>query len=470
MSLSHIFPIASATFDDPNLIGTSGLVPMMKLAENAGLPALAGEHVRLPTDKGSNPGLKVFSLVAGMVAGADSIDDMALLRHGAMGKVLARPYAPSTLGSFLRTFTFGHVRQLDAVASRLLVELSTCTQVLGSPADTGTVFVDVDDTIIEVHGHAKQGASFGYTKIRGLNALVATITSSTFAPVIGAVRLRRGAAGSARGARKLVIDLLKLIGRTHLNGRPIVVRCDSAFYSAELALACAKAGASVSITVRMDPAIKRAIAGINKDAWEGIEYPNAIFDETAQVWVSNAQVAEVPYTAFTSKPQAKQTTGRLVVRRVPELDPQKTAAGQDPLFDQWRHHAFFTTTDPDDFDTVAADKIHRAHAVIENVHADLKNSALAHMPSGKFTANAAWTVLAQVAFNLTRAGATLTKDERLSKATTGTIRRTLVHVPARVASRARRLHLHLPLRWPWQKAWERLYAAVHAPPAQRAPI
>ena len=157
--------------------------------------------MRLPTDKGANAGAKIFSLVAGMVCGA-------------MGKVFDRLYAPSTLGSFLRTFTFGHVRQLDAVASRFLIELSSCTQVLGPPADTDTVFVDVDDTIVEVHGPKKQGTSFGYTKIRGLNALVGTITSATFAPVIGAVRLRKGAAGSARGVRKLVIELLALIRRT----------------------------------------------------------------------------------------------------------------------------------------------------------------------------------------------------------------------------------------------------------------
>lgn len=396
MLLSHIFPIASATFDEANLIGTTGLVPMMKLAQNAGLATLAEEHVRLPTDKGANAGAKVFSLVAGMMAGADSIDDMALLRHGAMGKVFRRPYAPSTLGSFLRAFTFGHVRQLDAVASRLLIELSTCTPVLGSPSDTGTVFVDVDDTIIEVHGHAKQGASFGYTKVRGLNTLIGTITSSSFAPVIAGVRLRKGAVGSARGAKRLVTDLLRLIRRTHLGGRPVVVRCDSAFYSRDLVAACLKAGADVSITVRMDPAIKRAIAGIEDHAWEGIAYPNAIFDETSGTWVSNAEVAEVPYTAFTSKPKAKQVPGRLAVRRIPELNPKKKAAGQDPLFDLWRYHAFFTTTSEEDFDTVAADKAHRAHAVIEGVHADVKNSALAHMPSGKFTANAAWTILATI--------------------------------------------------------------------------
>src|SRR5699024_6229844 len=242
------------------------------------------------------------------------------LRHGAMGKVFRRPYAPSTLGSFLRAFTFGHVRQLDAVASRLLIELSTCTPVLGSPSYTGTVFVDVDDTIIEVHGHAKQGASFGYTKVRGLNALIGTITSTTFAPVIGGVRLRKGAAGSSRGAKRLVTDLLTLIHRTHLAGRKIVVRCDSAFYSAELVAACLKAGADVSITARMDSSVKRAIAGIVDLSWEGIAYPIAIFDEESVTWISSAEVAEVPYTAFTSKPEAKQVTGRLVVRRIPELN------------------------------------------------------------------------------------------------------------------------------------------------------
>src|SRR5699024_5416976 len=150
----------------------------------------------------------------------------------------------------------GHVRQLDAVASSFLIELSTCTPVLGSPTDTGTVFVDVDDTIIEVHGHAKQGTSFGYTKVRGLNAPIGTITSSSFSPVIAGVLLRKGATGAARGAKRLVTDMLRLIRRSHLGGRPVVVRCDFAFYSQDLVAACMKAGADVSITVRTDPAIK----------------------------------------------------------------------------------------------------------------------------------------------------------------------------------------------------------------------
>ena len=187
MQLSHTRPVVSATFDDPNLVSAPGLVPVMKIAAEAGLQPLADEHLCVPTDKGSNAGLKIASLVAGMVAGADSIDDMALLRHGGMRRIFTRIYAPSTLGSFLRAFTFGHVRQLDAVASRFLINLAKATPLLGDPAgnddDGQMVFVDIDDTIIQVHGHAKQGAGFGYSGVRGLNALIATISSTGFAPV-----------------------------------------------------------------------------------------------------------------------------------------------------------------------------------------------------------------------------------------------------------------------------------------------
>src|SRR4029453_18199408 len=138
----------------------------------------------------------------------------------------------------------------------------------------------------------------------------------------------------------------------------------------------------------------------------------------------------------------------------------KQSDGQDTLFDTWRFHAFFTTTDADTLDTVAADQTHRRHAIIENVHADLKASALAHLPSGVFNANAAWLVCAVMAFNLCRAAATLTNTAALAKATTATIRRKLVAVPARIATSARRVHLHLPSRWPWQAAWSALYDAV----------
>jgi hypothetical protein len=320
--------------------------------------------------------LKVASLVAGMVAGADSIDDMALLRHGGMGRVFARAYAPSTLGSFLRSFTFGHVRQLDALASRFLTRLAAqgerAAQVVGDGTG-GRVLVDIDDTIIQVHGHAKQGAGFGYSGVRGLNALLATVTTSGSAPVVVAQRLRKGSCGSPRGAKRLVADALKTVRTLHPGqGKPLL-RADSAFYGAPTVGAAVRAGAQVSVTVRLDPKVKAAITTISEHAWTPIEYTDAIFDEVSGTWVSRAEVAEVPFTAFSSKKATDQVPGRLVVRRIPDFNAEKKkATGQGTLFDTWRFHAFFTTTDPTDLDTVAADKTHRGHAIIEQVHADLK--------------------------------------------------------------------------------------------------
>lgn len=459
MQLSHTRPVVSATFDEPNLVSAAGLVPLMALARRAGLRELAEERLSVPSDKGANAGLKLSSLVAGMSAGADSIEDMALLRHGAMGKIFDRPYAPSTLGSFLRAFTFGHVRQADAIASRFLLALAERTELLGRPEDTGTVMVDIDDTIVEVHGYQKQGAGFGYSGVRGLNALLATVSTEQAAPVIAAQRLRKGSAGSPRGAVRLATDALAMVRRTCLAGRPVLVRGDAAFYSHALVTAVLKTGAHVSITVRMDPVVKRAIAAIGDDAWQTIKYTDAIYDEQAGQWISRAEVAEIPFTAFTSKKTDEQIPGRLVVRRIPDLNPKKNQ-GQATLFDTWRFHAFFTTVAATERDTVAADKVHRAHAIIENVHADLKASALAHMPSGVFNANAVWLICAVMAFNLTRAAASLTKTASLARATTATIRRKIINLPARVASSARRLRLHLPESWPWQAAWSAFYDAV----------
>src|SRR3954449_749817 len=459
MQLSHTRPVASAVFDEPNLVSSAGLVPVMALARKARVRELADERLTVPTDKGANPGLKISSLVAGMVAGADSIDDMALLRHGGMGTVFAGAYAPSTLGSFLRSFTFGHVRQADAVASRFLLNLAEHTELMGSPEDTGPVLVDLDDTVVEVHGYAKQGAAFGYSGVRGLNAVLATVSTDQVAPVIAAQRLRKGSVGSPRGAARLASDTLALIRRSRLAARDVLVRADSAFYSHALVTAVLKAGADVSITVRMDPAVKRAIAGIDENAWTTIKYTDAIYDETTRTWISTAQIAEIPFTAFTSKKKSEQVPGRLIVRRIPELNPTQST-GQQTLFDTWRFHAFFTSTATDDLDTVAADQTHRRHAIIENVHADLKASALAHLPSGVFNANAAWLVCAVMAFNLTRAAATVTATAVLARAATATIRRKLINVPARIATSARRLRLHLTTNWPWEQAWTALYQVV----------
>jgi hypothetical protein len=467
VQLSHERPVGGAVFDESNLVSAAGLVPVAALARDAGLRVLADEHLSVPTDKGANAGLKVTSLVAGMVAGADSIEDMALLRHGGMGKVFDACYAPSTLGSFLRAFTFGHVRQLDAVASRLLAGLAARTPLLAGLH--GSVLVDLDDTIIEVHGYAKQGAGFGYTKVRGLNALIVTVATDQAAPVILAQRLRKGCCGSPRGAARIVADALATLGRLRgpqAAGR-VLLRGDSAYYGHAVVNAAIRTGADVSITVRQDKRVKAAIATIAEDAWTPIEYTDAIFDETTSRWISRAEVAEIPFVAFTSKNKTDQVPGRLIVRRIPDLNPT-AAPGQATLFDTWRFHAFFTTSDPHALDTVAADKTHRGHAIIEAVHADLKNSALAHLPSGQFAANAAWLVLAVTAFNLTRAAAA-SSGPHLARATTATIRRTLISVPARIASSARRLTLHLPTAWPWQSSWTELFTRACGPPGTATP-
>lgn len=462
MQVSHTRAAVSVSFDEENLVSPTGLVPVMRLAQDAGLHSLADEWLSLPTDKGANAGLKVGALVAGMVAGADSIDDMALLRHGGMKKVFAGCYAPSTLGSFLRAFTFGHVKQLDAVSSRLLINLARNAPLFGgSSADGEFVFVDVDDTIIEVHGYKKQGSGYGYSGVRGLNTVLATASREDTAPVIIGQRLRKGAANSARGARKFVTEALGTLKRTKTSG-PVLCRFDSAYYGYPALSAALAGGADVSVTVRMDSAVKRAITAIGADAWAPIQYTNAVYDEDAQTWISAAEVAEIPFTAFSSRKKAEQVPGRLVVRRIPELNPKATD-GQPTLFDTHRFHAFFTTVATQKLDTVAADKVHRKHARIEQVNADLKDSALAHLPSGKFAANSAWLVAAVMAYNLTRTAGVHAAGQ-FTKARTGTIRTKIINVPARIANSARRQQFHLPQDWPWQTEWENLFTATHAPP------
>ena len=247
-------------------------------------------------------------------------------------------------------------------------------------------------------------------------------------------------------------------------------RAASAFFGGPAVRAALAGGADVSVTVRLTSTIKTAIAGIDESAWTTIEYTDAIRDEATGAWISRAEVAEIDFTAFAAQKTAHHVPGRLVVRRIPDLNAEKKkAAGQGTLFDVWRFHAFFTTVPADTLDTVTADQTHRHHAIIEQVHADLKNSALAHLPSGKFTANAAWLVLAVIAFNLTRAAAVMAsgatrQTSKLAKASTATVRRTLITVPARVASSARRITLHLPESWPWHEAWTRLFDRVADPP------
>lgn len=232
---------------------------------------------------------------------------------------------------------------------------------------------------------------------------------------------------------------------------------DSAFYSHAVIAACQRADVRFSITVRQDRAVRAAIARIAESAWIPIQYPNVIYDENTGQWVSDAEIAEISYTAFRSRRKSERVTARLVVRGVKDKNVPEQ---QGVLFTAWRYHAFFTDTG---VELVQAEQQHRGHAIIEQVNADVKDSALTHMPSGVFTANAAWLAMAAIAHNLTRAAGALASLFH-AKARTATIRRHLINIPARIAHRARRITLHLPVNWPYSDAFEDLFTATHTPP------
>ncbi|GAA2617312.1 IS1380-like element ISMsm10 family transposase [Dactylosporangium fulvum] len=460
----HARRAADAVFDEANLVSCAGLVPVMGLAERVDLAGLVTARVRPDLSTGSNPGGKAAAVVAGMAAGADSIDDLDVLRHGGMAALFGGVYAPSTLGSFLRFFTWGHALQLEAAARDLLAALAAATPLLpGASGNSGQVYVDVDSLLRRVYGHAKQGAGFGHAKVggyrvrlRGLSPLVATISTDCAAPVVAATRLRGGSAGSARGAASLVTQAIATARACGATGR-VLVRADSAFGSGAVVSACRKAGVNFSLTLQSNVKLRAAIDGIDEAAWTPVRYPGAVFDEDTGCWIAEAEVAETVYTAFESS--RHKVTARLVVRRVKERNP--APAGQEALFPLWRYHAFLTDTTEA---TMDADLTHRGHAVIEQVFADLIDGPLAHLPSGRFAANAAWLTLAAMAHNLLRAAGCLTSP-RYATARTATIRRHLIAIPARLARRARRLILHLPNHWPWQRSWQTLFDRVHAPPA-----
>jgi Transposase DDE domain group 1 len=465
--LLHELAKIHATFDDPHLVSQAGLVPVMALAEWAGLGELAAEHVRISRPCGVNAAAKIGCLVGGMAAGADSIDDMGLLRHGAMGVLFGGIRAPSTLGSFLRSFTWGNVLQLQKVHRQFLAELARRTPLL--PGADVLAFVDIDSQQKRVYGHAKQGAAFGHTKIqgksllvRGLNVLATTICTPLAAPVIAGTRLRGGNASSARGAASMVTEAAATARAAGCTGT-LVVRMDSAFYGAPAVWAARRAGAHFSVTVRMDPKVRAAIAAIPGDAWTPIEYPRAVWDDQLGCWISDAQVAEVEYTAFTSR-KGQAITGRLIVRRVRDLSPGATP-GQGELFTAWRYHAVFTDSP---FTMLQAEEQHRGHAQAEQVFADWTDGPLAHLPSGSFPANAAWVALAAISGNLLRAAGSLA-SLTCAKARGATLRRDLIDVAARTARHGRgHITLHLPGGWHRQHEWMNLLEAACGPPATAA--
>jgi hypothetical protein len=453
VQVSHKFAMESAVFDDDNLVSCAGLVPVMRLAEQAGLARLVSEKVRISAPRiksgSANPAPKLATLIAGMCAGADCIDDIDMIRSGGMKTLFGGVYAPSTVGTLLREFTFGHARQLESVLREHLVAL--CGRVELLPGADERVFVDIDSPLRPVYGHAKQGASYGHTKIagkailrKGLSPLATTISTSGAAPVITGMRLRAGKTNSGKGAGRMVAQAIRTARGCGASGR-ILVRGDSAYGNRKVVRACRRAGAQFSLVMTRNTAIDRAIASIAETAWTPVAYPGAVRDPDTGAWISDAEVAEIPYTAFASTPD--RVTARLVVRRV------KDACYPDALFPVWRFHPFFTNTD---LPVEAADITHRQHAIIETVFADLIDGPLAHIPSGRFGANSAWILCAAIAHNLLRAAGVLAGDHH-ARARGSTLRRKIVNIPARLARPQHRSILHLPNHWPWSKAWLTLW-------------
>jgi len=465
--LLHGLAKTHASFDDPNLVSHGGLVPVMALAGRAGLADLVAEHVMPGGECGVNAHLKVPCLVAGMAAGADSIDDMDVLRHGAMDRLFGGIRAPSTLGSHLRSYTWGNVSQLEKAGREFLAELARQAPLL--PGAGTLAFIDIDSMQKRVYGHRKQGAKFGHTKIqgksllvRGLNALAAVISTPIAAPVIACTRLRGGNAASARGAASMAAQAIGTARDCGCTGT-IIVRMDSAFYNAAVLGAVRRGGARFSVTVPMNSSIRAAIAAIGEKSWTPIRYPHAVWDDQLDAWVSDAEVAEAEYTAFASK-KGRAITARLIVRRVRDQN-KKAGAGQDELFPVWRYHAVFTDSP---YGLVQAEGQHRDHAAVEQVFADVTTGPLAHMPSGVFAANAAWLSIAAMAHNLVRAAGALASLP-FAKARGATIRRDLIAVAARTARHGRgHLTLHLPEGWHREQEWLNLWDAACGPPAAAA--
>jgi hypothetical protein len=435
---SHELARVSVSYDEANLVSAAGLLPAAALAQKVGLAELVEARVRL-SEHGANGGTKALSVVGSMLAGGDSIDDIALLRAGAMPELFDQTRAPSTIGTWLRAFKWSNVRELDAVTRGLLARLWAAG---AGPADpAGALTVDLDSTICEVYGRTKQGADYGYTKVRGYHPQLATLAET--GQVVFS-RLRGGSAGAARGAKSFLTETVSRLRDAGATG-PLTVRADSAFYSRAMLATARKFGVRFSITARQDKRIKAAIEAIPDDAWTPIPY----WLSTPEV--SGADVAETPYTAFAGTKDAVEV--RLVVRRV-----RPTPGTQLALFTDWDYHAMVTDRDGVLLE-VEAD--HRRHAVVEQSIAELKSAGLAHLPSGVFFANAAWLALAVIAHNLGRAVGALAGTPR---ATIATLRRQLFTVPGRLVHTARRLHLRLPTRWPWAEQFATALTAINALP------
>jgi len=457
MQASHTRVAVSARFDDRSVVSHAGLVPLLRIAENAGFADLARQRIRIPGHVGANPDAKLLSIVAGMAVGADSIDDLNVLRTGAMDRLFTRTRAPSTLGTFLRGFDIGHAGALETFAAQVLIRLTRQTGRLLPGAGQYAV-LDLDSKISQVYGAQKVGANHGYTKVLGYNFLAATLSTPIAAPVLVATRLRGGQADTRRNATSFITQALRTARGCGATGN-LLVRGDSGYYVGSLVRAITDAGARFSITAPQRAPIRAAIATIPDKAWQPIEYAHPVLDKDTGTWIHTAEVTETGYTAFgnpTDNPEGP-IDARLIVRR----HRVETRTDQGELFPTWRYHAIFTNTG---LDTTDAEKQHRERAgAIEQVFADLHDSALAHFPSGQFHANAAWLTLAALTHNLLRATGVLASAFH-AKARTGTIRRHLINVPARITRTARHLTLRLPVSWPAADSWLGLFTTTAHPP------
>jgi hypothetical protein len=426
-------------FDDPNLVANAGLLVPATLMARLGLEALVNEWVRLRGRVGgASPGRKVCTLVAAILAGASHVDHANVLRAGATQAVLPfRVMAPSTLGTFLRAFTFGHIRQLD----RVIAETTGRAWGLGAGPGGEPLVIDTDSTICEVHGKQKQGAAYGYTRKLGYHPILATRADT--GEVLHA-RLRKGS--SQRGHKRFIEELIARVRRAGATGA-VCLRADGGFWSHELIDTLRRLNVGWSITVRLNKTVRAAIAAINPDAWVPIVYPDG----------GQAAVAETTYTTGQGQ---KRRSYRLVVRRTKLTDP-----AQQALWPDWRYHAFVTSSTAD---TVTADRFHRDHAVVELAIGDLKDGAgMEHCPSGRFFANAAWLACAVLSHNLLRWCASLGGIRHLDELTTAhTLRTQLITAPARLVNHAGTPRWRGPLNWPWAERFTRALTNLRAlPPA-----
>jgi hypothetical protein len=419
MASSHTLDQLDTCLDDTHAVANAGLLLAATLAERLGIEQTADALIDLGERPGAHrPGRKLLTLVHSLLAGGDCIDDADLLRCGQTASVLGhRVMAPSTLGTFLRSFTFGHVRQLDRLAEQVLARAWAA----GAGPGDGPMTMDLDSTVCEVHGHAKQGAAYGYTRKLGYHPLVASRADT--GEVLHA-RQRTGRANTARGTARFVDELAARVRRAGASGE-LTLRADSGFWSAKTIRACRRHQIRYSITVRQTKPIRTAIQAIDQDAWVDIVYPDG----------GLAQLAETRYRG-----------DRLVVRRT------RLVGAQAELFPNWRYHAFVTDRVGT---TVELDADHRRHATVELAIRDLKGGVgLRHHPSGKFAANAAWLVIATLAHNLLRWIAAIGLGARGELVAAKTLRRTLFSLPGRLTHSTRRWRLHLPVGWPWAPWFE----------------